>query len=703
MSGYGSGIANPGEALGAGLAAGQDLYKNVVGASREREQHAQDQQDRIDAQNYELHGVNPTQQSGIPAPAQAQQHAGFLQSIGQGLSHIGSGIANYFSAPGAPPAGALPPPAPTAAGIPGPPMAAVPNGGPTPTVGVPGGVAMAAEGGPIDNNTPQLAVSDPQQAAGAGGIPNTGAALGNGAAQGQALVANVINASREREQHGQDMDSRAAQSDAMTNGVMPPSQETHPIEQFAAHLHDGALNDSGVPNGKQAIPGTDPGQTLAATAKNPAAAQGIPEKTPAAGDTNVAGAGGQAHSLTPDWWDNSDKLMVKAAASAARAGHDGDAVFQSLNHMRTSFIQGHMLRNLSAANAALMSGDQKGVETSLRNMNYYLPDGKDLGVEKDAQGNLTYQNPLDPYLDDKGQPTTTKSDQKNMIPVDAAHLQMLGQNVLDPMKVNDITVAARSAAAKQALEAAQTHAQVVTADAKNTRANTDAILAKPRAIKLLSSAQLDQARAAAGGFAIRQLQVKYPKLDPTVLKGAKEASDAVDQAALGRQIRYPATDEKGRPSLSPAAGHLGNDPKTIPPELKNATVLQLGDTKALAADIYAGNAGTGMTQFRAAQIAIQKLQGEGKSHPGPDGKPAPNVYVHKELGEMGIWNPHTKKYDRIKVSPQSISTMADGTGKMDESDLAAHAAISGMNGGSESGESIAPSGNPDDDLPAKEN
>lgn len=696
-------IANPGEAFGTGMSQGQGLYNGALGASREREQHGLDTQARIEDQQAIQGGVIPGSAPGNVDPAQAQSHAGFLQSIGQGLSHIGTGISNYFGGAAAQPAGApagqagaLPPPAPTAGGIPGPPQT-MPNGGPNPTMNVPGGVAMAAEGGPIDAQTPIVPGSD-------GGIPNPGASLGNGAAQGQGLAGNVINASREREQHGLDQASRGAAGDAIDQSVMPGAgaDQTHPIEQFAAHLHDGALNDSGVPNGKQAIAGVTPQQQLAATAQNPAAAKGIPEQTPTSGSDNVS-KNGDAHSLSPEWWDQSDKMMVHAASAAARAGHDGDAVFTSLTHMRTSFIQGHMLRNLSAANQALMSGDQKGVETALKNMNYYLPDGKDLGVEKDAQGNLTYQNPLDPYIDAQGAPTTQKTDKKNMIPVDAAHLQMLGQNVLDPMKVNDITVAARSAAAKQALEAAQTHAQVVTADSKQTRANTDALLAKPRSIKLLSSAQLDQARAAAGGFAIRQLQAKYPKLDPQLLKGAQQASDAVDQAALGRKIATPTMDNDGNPSLSPAAGKNVNDPSTVSPELKNATPLELGDIKALAGDIFVANAASGVSQWRAAQMALQMHAAKGKNHPGPDGKPQPNAYIHRETGEMGIWNQHTKRYDKAKLSPQSVSTMLDGTGKMTQEDLAAHSAIAAMGGGGESADSIAPSGNPDDDLPAKEN
>lgn len=690
----GSGIANPGESLGQGLSTGQDLYKNVVGASREREQHGLDQAARTDDQQAIQSGVIPGSAPGNVAPAAAQNHVGFLQSIGQGLSHIGSGIANYFGPPvaGAPPAGALPPQAPTAGGIPGPaPAMPALNGGANPTMGVPGGVAMAAEGGPIDAQTPVVPGS-------AGGIPNPGAALGNAAVQGQALVANVVNASREREQHGQDMDARTDQSSAITNGVAPPAPEVHPIEQFAAHLHDGALNDSGVPNGKQAIAGVNPQQQLAATAQNPAAAKGIPEQAPTAGD-NVS-KNGDAHSLSPDWWDQSDHMMVKAAASAARAGHDGDAVFQSLNHMRTSFIQGHMLRNLSAANQALMSGDQKGVESALKNMNYYLPDGKDLGVEKDASGNLSYQNPLDPYLDAQGQPTTQDTGKKNMVPVDMAHLQMLGQNVLDPMKVNDILVATRTAAAKVALDQAKAKSDLVTAQSKQTRANTDEFLSKSRSIKLLSSAQLDQARAAAGGFAIRQLQQKFPKMDPQMLARAKAASAAVQEMAMGRKTTVPISDKDGEPSLSPAAGKDVHDPSTIPPELKNASVLEIGDTSALAADITAAN--PNISHFRAAQIAIQAHSAKGKTHKGPDGKPQPDFYIHRENGEAGVYNPRTRMYERVNIPPQTVSTLLDGQGKMNEEDLVKHA-FGAMGGGSESADDIAPQSNPDDDLPAKEN
>lgn len=686
-----SGIANPGESLGTGLAQGQGLFNNVIAASREREQHGLDQQSRADSADAIQSGVIPGTAPGNVAPAEAQNHAGFLQSIGQGLSHIGSGIANYFGGVPTAQAGALPAQGPTAAGIPAP-APAIPNGGPNPTMGVPGGVAMAAEGGPIDNQTPIVPGS-------AGGIPNPGAALGNGASQGQGLVANVVNASREREQHGLDMDSRNSQADAISGAVAPSTPETHPIEQFAAHLHDGALNDAGVPNGKQAIAGVTPQAQLAATAQNPAAAKGIPEQTPTSGD-NVSKSG-DAHSLSPDWWDQSDRMMVKAAAAAARAGHDGDAVYSSLTHMRTSFIQGHMLRNLSAANQALMSGDQKGVETALKNMNYYLPDGKDLGVEKDANGQLTYQNPMDPYIDAQGQPTTQNTGKKNMIPVDAAHLQMLGQNVLDPMKVNDITVAARTAAAKNALDTAKAKADLITAGAKQTNAESTAALVKPRSIKMLSSAHLDEVRAAVGGFAQRYIQSKMPKLDPQTLARSKAAVAAVQEAALGRKVATPTVDADGNPSLSPAAGKNVNDPSTVPPELKDATPLELGDITAQAADLAAAN--PNLSPWEASRIALRAHASKGQTHKGPDGKAQPNYYIHRETGEMGVWNNVSKKYEKVRLPAHSISTALDGDGKMTEQDLAAHSAISAMGGGSESADSIAPSGNPDDDLPAKEN
>lgn len=728
-------IANSGAALGAGLNAGAQFGSSVIDAARGRQQHQADMAARtasgaaVDNVGNSIGGqtIAPSQGDGQDPQANANAHTSFLQSLGQGLAHVGTGINNFFAggpmvqgaSPGAAPAGGLPaqPGAGAATAIPaGVAPQAVPVGLPqapgAPTAGVAGGApAYMADGGIVPANAGAL---------GAG--LNAGAQFGN----------SVIAASREREQHGLDQSSRAA-AGAATDDIA-----NHPIEQFAAHLHGAALDDQNVPNsvatnavglplpsappggapaqGAPPVPGAagpasgppPPGaagdspappqgapaaapapnpaqvqgaQLLASVAKNPAAQQGLPEKGATASDPNASGTGGAdaPHSITPEWWDHSDKMMIHAAAEAARAGHDPDQVYSSLNHMRTSFVQGHMLRAASAASVALQNGDMDAVEQNLRNMNYYLPDGKNLNIQK-QDGQLVYQNPLQQFVDTTGAPTNAakgpdgKPNQPNMIPVDQAHIQMLGQAILDPMKVNDTLMATRAAAAKQALEAAETSAKVTDAAAHQTTANARLGRVAAQNVKDLSQAQLDQAKAATAGYAMERWKatIANAHLDPSLLKGASQAGTAIDDALLGTKKSIPIDDENAL--LGGTAGKVVHDPKTVPKELQNVSALESGELKATAGDLYIANMKNGMSPGQAAQITLQVRQQSKLSHKGSDGKPQPNAYVHRQQGEVGVWNAGAGRYDKYQIGQQTAANLG---GSMDEASFIRHGLAAG--------------------------
>lgn len=752
-------IANSGAALGEGLNAGAQFGNSVIQAARGRQQYQEDQTAHAksgaqidDVANSGMAGIAPSQGDGQdPNAAQnTAAHTSFLQSLGQGLAHVGTGINNFFAgapinvvgaSPGAAPASGLPaqPGAGAATALPaGANPQAAPVGLPqapgAPTAGVAGGApAYMADGGPVP----------------APGVGALGAGLNAGAQFGN----SVVDAARSRQQYQQDQSARGAQGAAIDDIA------NHPVEQFAAHLHDAALDDKDVPNsvatnavglpqssaaaggapaqgsppvqggaapaagpappGAAANPGPNPqgasgaapppnpaqvqgAQLLASVAKNPAAQQGLPEKGATDTDANVAGSGGAtaAHSITPEWWDHNDKLMLQAASAAARAGHDPDQVYSALNHMRTSFVQGHMLRAASAASVALQNGDMDAVEQNLRNMNYYLPDGKDLNVQKQG-GQLVYQNPLQQFVDATGQPTNApkgtdgKPNQPNMIPVDQAHIQMLGQAILDPMKVNDTLMATRAAAAKQQLEASQ--AQAATMNAQGHLATGQARLQRvgSQNIKDLSAAQLDQAKAATAGYAMLRwkAQIANQKLDPSLLKGAAAAGSAVDDALLGTKTAAPINDADGNPSLSPAAGKVVHDPKTVPKELQNVTSLESGELKATAGDLYISNMKTGMSPTQAAQITLQIRNSAKQTHKGSDGKPQPNAYVHRAQGEVGVWNQAAGRYDKYTIGQQTAANLGS---PMDESEFIRQGLAQGpSSGGAATGNQ--PDNNTDDD------
>ena len=445
------------------------------------------------------------------------------------------------------------------------------------------------------------------------------------------------------------MASSGANAQQATAGLM---------ESFAQHLNDGALDDKGVPNGQQGIP-SNPAQVLQSVANNPAAAKGIPEDGP---------SGSQPHSLTPDYWDRSDQLIAKAAQSAALAGHDPNQVSQSLEAMRTSFIQSHFLRNLASANVASMSNtpeSQAALEQSLHNAYYYLPDGKNLKLSRGDDGKLQYQDPFHPTGAD-GKP--------NMVPVTPEHIQLLGQAALNPMNFAAALQQYRMAPINAQIAQQEANAKTLTATGEYKRgagieAGGQARLGEVAStnVKNLSQAQLDQAKAQSSQWALKFLNGM--KLDPTAERAVLATTQLTDSMFLGPPKQVPDVDGQGSPNMSPAAGKVIHDSSRVPKEFQNASAPDLAQVKGWAAGLVAANP-RAMTPQQAVSIAGHAYSQAKATHPGPDGKPVHDVMVDQTTHTMHVWDTQSKRWNNFPMAdgtatplgsvPSSIFQMASG-------------------------------------------
>lgn len=694
------GHPSKGAGLISGIQAGQNIADKYIQGQRGTIDWNQQQAARKANQSSTAADLNETD------PNESQAHQSFLSSLGTAMQHMGAGVANYFGGG----KGAIPGPgaAPNAPGNLQPQMG---QAGAAPNSGAPGAVPA-----PFNPAQASASLAAPQAMASGGAVNALGSIASAATAAGYAAGGpvypdfmtdggQVLPASTQgqmlpmaeggavpggnnpmvspqaiaaapgpapqladNQPAGQPGDPGAAVPGP--NQVNPSNQmlpHTKAIEDFSQHLQDYALNDAGVPNGKAALPA--PGvQGAASQADNPAAAKGIPEEKP-------------AHSLSPDYWDKSDHMMAQAAISAAAAGHDPHEVYGALSNLRTTFIQGHILRNLASANVALQDGDQKGVETALRNVNYYLPNGQDLTMQKGANGQLTYQNPITPYVDSKGQPTqqdtdpsTGQKNQPNIIPVDAAHIQMLGQAALDPMGVNGLIVAARNAGVEQQLKQSQARAAEVTAQGTYLRGagiqaegqshlNRDA----SQNVKDLSEAQLAQRR----GLWLDGQTKNAAKQDPSVLPGAQDAARAVQDEAQGVTTTQPAVDASGNPSLSPNAGKPMRDPNRVPAFYKNAAPEVVFGAAARASQLYVANRGDGMTPQGAAEVSRNIGEQQGRMHQ-EGGKAVPNVAMDKSGGFGHVWIPQRdQKGKEVGGSWKAFRTAPDTAQNISTGNLSA--------------------------------
>lgn len=504
------------------------------------------------------------------------------------------------------------------------------------------------------------------------------------------------------------------------------------VEDHAAHLHGLALNDAGHEPSAGGIPSTGPvpvpgvnapdaapapqgatpapaqGPTPAAPVaapQAPPAAQGAPltpeEKTATAAvasgartdATALAGqvtttpaAEGKPKSISAQDWDKSDQGIAAASAAAALAGHDGSAVAASLNANRNAWIQGHVLRWLSVANTQLLDTNKSpteranAVQDAMKNAYYYIPDGQNLNITKDKNGQLTYQDPINPTGAD-GKP--------NMIPVDAAHIQMLGQAMLDPMNVQTTIQNIRMAQAQMYKEMQQGNAAAMTGQARVTTANSKAGEVNSTNYKNIgmTDAALIRSRAIANHLA--NLVSKTPNQDPELQKTAQIAADGFEKMAAGEVGTVPTQVPDTRPghqgemtpNTDPNAGKPFRDPTKIPAELKSLTPSQVMEGKAVAGEITIANRGKSAAEAQRLAALYMAGKTSAPSAPDPAGgkKPVANVHTDAATGDTWVWNKAMKKWETFKLSPQSAQQAASG-GSVGPADPVAAAEVA-SNGG----------------------
>ena len=407
-------------------------------------------------------------------------------------------------------------------------------------------------------------------------------------------------------------------------------------------------------------------------AADPKANAGIPEKSPAGSS--------QPHSLTPAYWQESDARISKAVAAAARAGMDPTQVYSSLTALRTSNIQGHVLKNLAAANTALLNGDEDSVRKALENVNYYLPNGQgmtfknataaDAAKDPSVQpGQLMYRNPMFGLYGHQGEPEFTS--------VTPQHLQLLGTAALDPMNVQNTILKTYSAQATAQKEMLQAQGEANTGlgrlqwgAAQYMKENRENQMMTYRA-KLIGS-QIDYNEAHAGQADRSPLGSNgLPKITTSTLMGVqKQAADYVDSITQGQPVSQPVRDANGDLSLSPIAGHSARDMTRVPPVFQGLTPAQQENTKIFAGEIAAANLGRpGMDVTKAADLAarITRYQANPTKgvHMNPETKkPEKDVVIDRAKGVAHIWvgNGYEAVYLQANVAADNEQGMNTGGG-----------------------------------------
>jgi hypothetical protein len=507
--------------------------------------------------------------------------------------------------------------------------------------------------------------------------------VGTGLLQGAQFGGAIQTAMNNRRQRKLDTASREASAGAIP-GAPPAAPAVDPnnrtgivgntldgvdnlksvVGKFYDKLRGRTLNDNHISNDDDApipmpqIPQAGPdgtpipieqGATIAATtaaATDPSASAGIPQDS---------AKKSKKHSMTREDDDELEERIMEATRAAALAGHDPQEVYKSLSSIKTAHYQGNILKNLNAAGVALQRGDTKAVEQALKNVYYYFPDGDELTMKHDAQGRLLYQDPFNPQNEDGSD---------NYIPVDAAHLQMLGMAAIDSTKLNDAIVGAKTAAVER--QAKLQNAQAATDNATTRRGELEVKQKLVPSQIYLNTAKGAEAEAKSRMDSLRlRLSLKG---NGQMTKQSQEASDKaarrVFQLAQGQETTVPVLDEKGNPNFSPAAGKTIRDPAKVPTYLKGKSPDQLVTIAATAGNIASANVGR-MSQDEAVQIAARLEDARAQYHDTVTGETQPNVRVSKDGNWAQLWNGVSADgqdlgYRTIQVSPQLGSALASG-------------------------------------------
>lgn len=456
---------------------------------------------------------------------------------------------------------------------------------------------------------------------------------------------------------GQPLHPSIADPNNPTQPAAPQTMLDRVVHFFAAFMHHRSLNDDGVPQqngqGNQAIPGT-PGEYDRTGTVTP-------------------------HSLPPDYWDKTDDMIQTASKFAALAGKNPLQTYQALNAVRTSYTQSHMLRWLSVASRAQLDGNTDEMIQALKNANYYIPDGRNLNIQKGANGQVMYQDPVYPYVDAQGNRLTYKATsdaQPNMIPADQQYIQYVGQSLLNPMNVQNMIIGSRSAAAKQQQELIEAQGAFLRGQGINF--SGQAALGKENIQQQLlpvtkyvdyTRGELNEAHANWFNTAYGKAAMKgTPRV--TVANAQRAQSDAAkafDSMSTGMPDTIPLTDQHGM--TNPAGGRPFNNPAKIPTMFQGATPDQRMAGRSLAQSIAAANP-AGVSSTEAADIAMRIVHDRSAkippTHIDPDTKrTVRDVVIDPKQNTVHVWvgNGWKGAYlipNIISADEQGMPTMTGG-------------------------------------------
>jgi hypothetical protein len=313
-------------------------------------------------------------------------------------------------------------------------------------------------------------------------------------------------------------------------------------------------------------------------------------------------------SFTQDDMDELNQL----AASAATAGGD-PKVYEALRGTARSYMQSKVLDQFRKAQTALQVGDEEGLEDALRAAYQYVPDGKDLKLKRNKDGQLMFRHPV--------------HDQD--MPVNAEMLGLFARGAMDPMAFEETIYQRKKDAASAKAAERGLDIQDKTAGAAVTNAATNAAEAAEtaranREKEKQAAANAPSERNARNAAALRDLAYAGflnrgkddAKKDGSAMNAQREYAKAVNQVA--RDYIMPTEKRMTQDPDFPGMEKVIDAPAARLPGFENAGEGEVNIVSSYAEQIGIANPELGISQAVGAGAAIYRaLQGGGNVHVDP--------------------------------------------------------------------------------------
>jgi hypothetical protein len=433
---------------------------------------------------------------------------------------------------------------------------------------------------------------------------------------------------------------------------------------------------------------SNPAVAGAQTAASPpavAAAISSPETKTGTGETPPKG--GENYSLGPTEMSRLEAAKTRAAVAAARAGLDPTKVYAALSAQQNAAFQGQYLRNIGAANTALMNNDQKGVEDALRSASYYIPNGQRLNLRTATQDDVNRAIAANP----KAAPPFAVGDhivqnpfyglpghagEQQQVPITPLTLSNMAQAALHPENFATemynqykIGISAQSELQKAAAYQTGMVGRWMQGDASLIRQQVAQAMFPANYAQTMSKAELERAQASEWRFRASGQGGGSKITAGNALAYSKQGQTEFDNQAQGQLRPAPpmvpdplgGKNKDGTPMMvsNPHAGQPQRDPTTVSPVYRGLTPAERQQGGALAQQIAAANIGDGMAPGTAAEIAARvqiASRNPNANHKDADGKLYPDLVIsHGEDGQpphVSVWDGH--RYMQAWTSPNIL-------------------------------------------------